>query len=212
MEDFQSLPWEGMLKKYDKYSLRSWLTEKANLSTITVDYLGIFANIEPFLEDSLVETLVAECVHLDPDFQYLPEGMDTLPRAMAKELEGQIFLNSKVTKIEQDKSRVRITFDCKGVACSSNCNPQDVADFVIVTTAAGPTISIDFVPKLTGEKIHALRTARYSSSNKVLLVFEYPFWENLNPKMGGSTLTDLPVKQIYYEQSRQKGGTALKLV
>ena len=25
MKDFESLPWKKILKKYDKYSLRSWL-------------------------------------------------------------------------------------------------------------------------------------------------------------------------------------------
>ena len=28
LEDFESLPWKTLLEKYDKYSLRSWLTAK----------------------------------------------------------------------------------------------------------------------------------------------------------------------------------------
>ena len=57
------------------------------------------------------------------------------------------------------------------------------------------------------QKTHALRTTPYSSSTKVILAFETPFWDkDNNNKVGGSTLTDLPVKQIYYEMNRAKGG------
>ena len=72
---------------------------------------------------------------------------------------------------------------------------------------AGPSLSVNFKPKLSVQKTHALRTTPYSSSTKVILAFETPFWDkDNNNKVGGSTLTDLPVKQIYYEMNRAKGG------
>ena len=44
-------------------------------------------------------------------------------------------------------------------------------------------------------------------SVKVILVFEHPFWDDDNSgKVGGSTKTDLPVKQIYYEMNKSKSG------
>jgi monoamine oxidase len=48
----------------------------------------------------------------------------------------------------------------------------------------------------------ALRTTTYTAATKVVMAFKYPFWERENGKenKGGSTLTDLHIKQIYYPQ------------
>ena len=80
------------------------------------------------------------------------------------------------------------------------------ADYVILATPAGPTLSIEFEPHLSNSKWHALRNTKYTSSNKVILVFENPFWEQNNTYVGGSSNTDLPVRQIYYEMNKSKSG------
>ena len=80
------------------------------------------------------------------------------------------------------------------------------ADYVILATPAGPTLSIEFEPHLSNSKWHALRNTKYTSSNKVILVFENPFWERNNSYVGGSSITDLPVRQIYYEMNKSKTG------
>ena len=110
-DDFQNLPWTETVKKYDKYSLRSWLTGNASLSPDTVDYISVFYNIEPFLDISLVEILVDECLQVDPDFVYIRHGMDLLPRAMAENL--NIQYNAKVTEIDQSGYKIRVKIDCK---------------------------------------------------------------------------------------------------
>ena len=80
------------------------------------------------------------------------------------------------------------------------------ADYVILATPAGPTLSVEFEPHLSNSKWHALRNTKYTSSNKVILVFENPFWERNNSYVGGSSITDLPVRQIYYEMNKSKTG------
>ena len=76
LKDFTHNSWKEVLKKYDKYSLRSWLLEGANLSPDTIDYIGVFYNIEAFMDSGLVEILIDECVHQDPQFQYMRKGMN----------------------------------------------------------------------------------------------------------------------------------------
>ena len=110
-EDFECLSWKEIVKKYDKYSLRSWLTGNASLSPNTVDYISVFYNIEPFLDVGLVEILVDECLQVEPDFVYIRHGMDLLPRAMAKNL--NIQYNAKVTEIDQSGYKIRVKIDCK---------------------------------------------------------------------------------------------------
>jgi len=48
----------------------------------------------------------------------------------------------------------------------------------------------------------ALRTITYTSATKVAMAFRVPFWERENGKenKGGSTKTDLHIKQIFYPQ------------
>ena len=207
IEDFKKLSWNTIKAKYDKYSFRQWLAEKANLTSDTIDYLGVFYNIENFLDAGLVSILIDECVHEDPDFHYILHGMDLLPRAMADPLKNHIKFNSKIVKVTWDDDKVNVTYDCKGVQCSTEDEQSHQADLAIFTTPAGPTLSIEFEPKLSVQKLHALRTTTYVPSVKVILVFENPFWESQNSyKVGGSTMTDLPVKQIYYEMNKSKSG------
>merc|ERR1712110_182496 len=167
-----------------------------------------------------VEILIDECSFEDPQFQYILHGMDLLPRAFARELKnGQIQFNSKVTEINRSshpswwkRKNVSVKIDCKGINCGDVVDNKIQADAVIVAIPAGPTLSINFKPKLSVQKTHALRTTPYSSSTKVILAFETPFWdEDNNNKVGGATNTDLPVKRIYYEMNRSKGGLIVVL-
>ena len=67
----------------------------------------------------------------------------------------------------------------------------------------------DFSPPLSPQKRFSLRTARYTAATKVFLVFETPFWERENGLLkGGSTFTDLNVKQIYYPQRGQNDNSS----
>jgi len=208
-DDFQNLPWKETVKKYDKYSLRSWLTGNASLSPDTVDYISVFYNIEPFLDVGLVEILVDECVQVEPDFVYIRHGMDLLPRAMAENL--NIQYNAKVTEIDQSGYKIRVKIDCKGVNCNDIDDNIIKADAIVMAIPAGPSASVEIIPKPSLQKIHALRTTPYSSSTKVVLAFEEPFWAGQNNDTGGSVLTDLPVKQIYFEMNTHTSGVGVVL-
>jgi protoporphyrinogen oxidase len=87
------------------------LTEKANLSANTVDYISVFNNIESFLDIGLVTILIDDCLQVDADFVYIRHGMDLLPRAMAENL--NIQYNAKVTEIDQSGYKIRVKIDCK---------------------------------------------------------------------------------------------------
>ena len=80
LKDFKILPWKQLLDKYDKYSLRSWLTDEdgGNLSADTIDYIAVFYNMESFLDGALVEILIDECIFEDPQFQYILHGNTVL--------------------------------------------------------------------------------------------------------------------------------------
>ena len=110
LDDFRDLPWEKLIEKYDKYSLRSYLTGPGNLSADTLDYISVFYNTESFVDNSLMENMIDMCVFEDSnEFYYVLHGMDLLPRAMAENLNNvEIQYNSKVTEIDQNSWKIRV--------------------------------------------------------------------------------------------------------
>ncbi len=54
LADFVTLSWEQLVRKYDRYSMKQWLTEKANMSEAGMALASIFYNIEPWLDNGLV--------------------------------------------------------------------------------------------------------------------------------------------------------------
>ena len=68
--------------------------------------------------------------------------MDLLPRAMAETIGDRIKFNAKIVKVRQQHFGVELTFDCKGVECSTEDVQTQSADLAIFTTPAGPTLSI----------------------------------------------------------------------
>ena len=64
---------------------------------------------------------------------------------------------------------------CKGV----NCNDIEAniikADAIVMAIPAGPSASVEIIPKLSVQKTHALRTTPYSSSTKVRVTSRFEF-------------------------------------
>ena len=52
--DFAQLPWKEVIAKYDRYSMKHWLAEYANVSDAAIAMGSIFYNIEPWLDNALV--------------------------------------------------------------------------------------------------------------------------------------------------------------
>ena len=101
---------------------------------------------------------------------------------------------------------------CAGLAHLKYLCPVYHGDYVLVTAPASVASSIDFVPPLSTQKRRALRTASYTSATKVLMAFDTPFWERENKFKGGSTLTDLHVRQIYYPQTGMNPNSTMHVI
>jgi monoamine oxidase len=177
LEDFEKLPWKEVIKKYDKYSLKSWLAKWANLTVSDVARLGIFNNNEPLIEQSLMEILIDECIFAgDTMFDYVVNGFDAIPRGFVPTMMPHVMLNSKVTAINQTDTQVTVQFQCRGVSCWQKVSVI-TADFAIVTNSGPTSAFIDFSPELSSKKQSALQSIGYTTAAKVLLAFQVPFWE-----------------------------------
>jgi hypothetical protein len=54
LEDFAELSWKDLVATYDRYSMKHWLAQYANVSDAAIAMGSIFYNIEPWLDNGLV--------------------------------------------------------------------------------------------------------------------------------------------------------------
>jgi monoamine oxidase len=120
-------------------------------------------------------------------------GMDMIGKAFAKELDGVIRCNVKVTRIEQGGRGVTATF-------------VDTTRPSIVETATADwcvcTIPLSILSQLPLDVSPAMKAAidavPYAGAVKIGLQFKRRFWEEDDAIYGGISYTDLPIRQIAY--------------
>jgi monoamine oxidase len=120
-------------------------------------------------------------------------GMDMIGKAFAKEVGDLIRYDAKVTRIQQDRNGVTVTYtDQKDPA-----TPQQAkADWCICTI---PLSILSQLPVDVGASMKAaIDAVPYSASVKIGLQFKRRFWEEDEAIYGGISFTDLPIRQIAY--------------
>ena len=99
---------------------------------------------------------------------------------------------------------------------------QDVFDEVILTQTSRDVSSMKFNPCLPYNKTYALNSFHFMHSVKVFLAFNIPFWANdtkipaipfdsSTTMNGGSGITDLPIRNIYYPSHPFHGYSILEI-
>jgi monoamine oxidase len=131
-------------------------------------------------------------------------GMDMIPRALARELDGVVRFGAKVTAIRQDATGVTVAFED---ARQPGQNQTARADWCLCTI---PLPVLSRIPMNVGRPMQAaIAAVRYTASVKIGLQFKRRFWEEDEGIYGGITFTDLPIRQLSYPsygfQSRGKG-------
>ncbi|CAF1283605.1 unnamed protein product, partial [Rotaria sordida] len=203
--------WNAVRTRWDSYSISSYLAS-VGLSRAAIDYISLMLNLETNLFTSLLESIRDMLILNDSiKFYQIQGGNDLLINAMVNEClaieQGRcsLLLNSKVTQIQLYASeRVRIV-------SSNNTNNNNLFDSVIVATTAPAAQLIDFDKRSDfTEKYRAMRQVHYDCSSKVILFFNSSWWYNNENINGGRSITDLPIRFVYYPQnSNVNGGVIL---
>lgn len=122
------------------------------------------------------------------------EGFDRLPVRMAAQLGGVARYGARVTAVHATKDDVLVTW--RGVAGQQT----ERADYVVVTVPVPVLRGIIFYPNLPRPKVKAMRAVSYLPGVVTACQFTERFWEDApySIKDGGTTCTDLPVRQIGY--------------
>lgn len=127
-------------------------------------------------------------------------GTYNIIRAMASLLKGNI-IRDVVTRVECNQFGKVIVTTKRGI--------QHIFDHLITTPSLRALSHIEFDSScgISGEKMNAIRTAKYSSSANAALKFNHMFWEdsklmNGMAFSGGFSVTDLRVGLVLYDVDR----------
>ncbi|WP_091743047.1 flavin monoamine oxidase family protein [Phenylobacterium immobile] len=142
---------------------------------------GIWANMSFFMTDEFQTTM------------FQPTGgMGMIGKAFAKQVEGLISYNAKVTRILQDKKSVSVTY----ADTASGAVSVAKADFCVCTIPLSVLSQIE--TNLSDEKQAAIQAVPYSNSVKIGLEFKRRFWEDDDAIYGGHSFTNQQISLISY--------------
>ena len=196
--------WVSLANELDQFSLHEFL-ESRGWSQGAIELYVLFSGMEPFLNSAFMEILREEAGDWFSNVVYIAGGMDQLPRAFLPELMPHIRFGAKVTAIAQGSDGVTVQF--QGPAGRSALS----GDRAIVALPFPVLRHIEITPAVSLGKQRAIRQLHYDAASKVFLQSRTRFWETNDGIVGGGTVTDLPIRQLYYPDHGQQTGRGVLL-
>jgi monoamine oxidase len=191
--------WNWIVENHDHYSTREFL-EACGWSEGAIEMFGLFANQEALMNASFLELFREEAGAFYEDMVQIEGGMDLLPRAFMPALAGRIRFGTRVVALEQDESGVSVHYR------TAARRQAEKGAYAIVTLPFSVLRHIDANPHFSRAKQRAIRQLHYDASAKILAQCRRRFWEQDDGIFGGGSITDLPIRNVFYpEQGRETG-------
>lgn len=198
--------WPVVIERFGEYSIRRFFKEQTLYSEAAIEMIAVLFNLESRMMTSFLQSFI-EFSNISAEIQYwqIPGGIDHLPKAFLPHLEDCITFGARMIKLDWEPKQNRVTVHI--------ANREPVTGEVAIVTI--PFSSLRFVqicPSFSHFKRKAIRELHYDAATKVLLEFNRRFWELDDDIYGGSTVTDLPIRFIYYPSHHigsDKGGVVL---
>ncbi|XP_074872924.1 L-amino-acid oxidase-like [Carettochelys insculpta] len=191
-----------LLAQYDSFSTKEYLIKEGKLSPGAVQMIGDLLNEDSGFYMSFLNSLMEfDIFSHDKGFDEITGGFDQLPLAFYQSMPGVVQLNCTVEQILSSGDKVRVYYRRPNTLSPSLV----MADYVLVTATAKATRHIKFMPSMSANKTHALRSIHYSSATKVALACTEKFWEKHGIR-GGPSVTDHPSRFIYYPNHNFSSG------
>jgi monoamine oxidase len=196
--------WPEIEAEYDHFSTREFL-EDNKWSAGVIEQFGLLANQEALMNASFLELLREEVGSYYTDMVEIDGGMDNLPRAFLPSLQGRIRYGAKMVAIDQSPDGVTVhyrtaggRFDVKG-------------DYAIITVPFPILRHVEALKPFSRAKQRAIRQLHYDASAKILLQCRRRFWEEDDGIFGGGSMTDLPIRTVYYPDHGKETGRGVLL-
>ena len=183
--------WDELRSRYGDYSFYNFLRSQ-QWSTDAISALALIEGLETVFDTSFLHILQLELQWLGADMTQIVGGMDRLPMAFLPELENRIQFGAEMVALDYTADSVTIHY-------RSHAGLDLVTgDFAIVTMPYSVLRFVDVLKPFSPGKQMVLRQLHYVNAMKVFLQCRRRFWEEDEGLFGGSTITDLPIRQIQY--------------
>ncbi|MEU7897193.1 FAD-dependent oxidoreductase [Nonomuraea sp. NPDC049152] len=183
--------------EYDRYSIRGFLRDRG-FSEGAIELYGVMSFREANLNAAVIEQFREIVGRAFEDMQEIEGGSDLLPNAFYKELRHHIRFGHEVTAIEQDGSSVTLHVR------TGSGRTAITGDHAICTIPFSVLRDVETSPAFSRRKQRAIRELNYNASTKILFQVRRPFWESSDGIVGGTTVTDLPIRRICYPSHQAK--------
>ena len=191
--------WEEIIAKYDQYSTREFL-EMNGWSEGMIEMFGLLANQESVMNSSFLELFREDSGSYYTNMIELDGGTDRLPHAFLLELKESIRFGAKMIAMDQSSTDVTIHYQTQAGRF------EEKGDYAIITVPFPVLRHVEVLKPFTRAKNRAIRQLHYDASAKILFQCKRRFWEDDDGIFGGGTMTDLPIRNLYYpDHSRETG-------
>jgi monoamine oxidase len=183
---------DALLGEYDEYSIREFL-ERAGFSEGALELYGVMSFRESNMNAAVVEQLREIVGRSFEDMQEIAGGMDRLPEAFYKAMPNRVRFGAKVTSMTQDSHSVSVHYTTRSGRFTIS------GDYAICAIPFSVLREIEVIGRpFSRHKQKAIRELNYNASTKILLQVQHRFWEQEDGIIGGTTVTDLPIRRICY--------------
>ena len=183
--------WDELSSRYRDYSFYDFL-ESHQWSPEAITVFALLEALEPDLNSSILESLQIDLQWQDTDMVQIVGGMDRLPMAFLPDLEKCIQFGAEMVALDYQDDSVTVHYQ-------SEAGLEHVTgDFAIITIPYPALRFVDVIKPFSFGKQMAIRQVHYDNAVKVLLQCRRRFWEEDEGLYGAATVTDLPVRLVYY--------------
>jgi monoamine oxidase len=196
--------WTEIVARYDNYSTQEFL-EARGWSEGAIECFGLMAFQESLMNASFLELLREVLGSCYRDLVEIDGGMDRLPGAFLPELRSAIRFGARMIALDQSETDVTIHYQTAGGRFAVT------GDYAIVTVPFPVLRHVEVLKPFSPGKQRAIRQLHYDASAKILFQFRRRFWEEDDRIFGGGSVTDLPIRAIYYPDHGRETGRGVIL-
>jgi monoamine oxidase len=196
--------WDEIAAEYDQYSIREFLEFKG-WSEGAIEMFGLLENQEAMMNTSFLECFREEAGHYYTNMMEIVGGMDNLPLAFLPALQPYVHFGSRMIAMDQTPDSAIVHYE------TSAGRFQAVADYAIITAPFPVLRHVEVLKPFSRAKQRAIRQLHYDASAKIFLQTRDRFWETEDGIVGGGTVTDLPIRNLYYTNYGKETGRGILL-
>jgi len=196
--------WDAIYAEYDAYSVREFL-ELKGWSEGLIEMFGLLNNQEALMNSSFLELFREEAGNYYTNMCQIVGGMDRFVHAFLPELEGRIRYGARMVALDQTPDQAIVHYQTMAGRF------QAVGDDAVITAPFPVLRHIEVLKPFSRAKQRAIRQLHYDAAAKIFFQCRRRFWETDDGISGGGTVTDMPIRNLYYTDWGKETGRGVLL-